>query len=280
MKTSIYFLALSCCMLLFACNNEEKVDAATRADAVEEEVAEVAENPICFSCMSIEQAADAYNYPLKLGSEELKNASPSDKIDKNQIPDNVLKTMSTKGLVQSLLTFPTILDWTFMDNYYNGFLQQTERITIFKELYSRNDAATCLLNIYKSFDQYACQGGELTMQTMDMLIAQPEIYTKFTDKEITELFETAINKIESLREVNEEGVLWWFGGDKYLFMGKIMYYVGYKPFVASVDANEYLLNYLEKTDASFLLSISQYGGPEKFHEFFMTHAKTFLDQRK
>ena len=280
MKTRLYIIAVLSGLFLFACNNE-KDEPKTRTDAVEEEVTETTENPICFSCMSIEQATDAYDYPLKPGSEAMKNASPSDKTALNQVPNEVLKTMSTKGLVQSVLTFPTIFDWGFSNySYYHGFLSLTEQITIFKELYGRSDAATTLLETYKLFDPYACQGGTLALQTMDMLIAQPEIYTKLSGKEVPELIKAAIDKIESQPEVNEEGVLWWFGDDKLFLMGRVMYHAGYKPFIDAVDANECLTNYLEREDTSFMSSVNQFGGPEKFQEFFMTHAKAFLNQGK
>lgn len=265
-------MAVSCCIFMFSCNSEKDAPTTTRFDN-EEDVKVTEDSGICFSCLSREQATDAYNYPVRSGS-------LSDLLELNQIPDAILKNIATKGLVQSLFTFPTILNWTF-NNYsaYGGFLQETESITIFQELFRRSDAATCLLDQYKVYDPYACDGGVLTLETFDMLLSLPEIYTKFTDQEITELFEAAISKIENQREVDEEGVLWWFGGDKFLFMGRIMYYVGYAPFVSAVDADEYLASFLEKPE-DFLFYDTSFGGPKQFHEFFMAHAKAFVDQRK
>ena len=271
MKTKLFFLTVGC-MFLFSCSNDKDVPTSTRLDGVEE-VKATEDAGICFSCLSREQATDAYDYPLKSGS-------ANDLLELNQIPDAILKNMTTKGLVQSLLTFPTLLNWTFSNSsIYGGFLLETESITIFPELFSRRDAATCLLDLYKVYDQDACDGGVLTLETFDMILSLPEIYTKFTEREVTELFEAAINKIENQREVDEEGVLWWFGGDKLLFMGRIMYHLGYAPLVSGVDADEYLTSFLEKPE-DFHFYNSGPCTPERFHEFFMTHAKAFLNQRK
>jgi hypothetical protein len=266
-------------MLLFACSSESSekdAPTSTRTDLEEEiNVSTDDTSDICFSCLSREQATEAYSFPATSGS-------GSDLLELNQIPDAILKNMTTKGLVQSLLTFPTILNWT-LNNYsaYGGFLLETESITIFPELFKRSDAATCLLDLYKVYDQYACDGGVLTMQTFDMILSLPEIYTKFTDKEITELFEAAIDKIENLHKDERDGddVLWWFDPYKYLFMGRIMYYVGYDPLVASVDADENLVNFLEKPE-NFFFYDTGLCTPERFHEFFLTQAKAFLNQRK
>lgn len=270
MKTKSFFLAFLCCMFMFACSNEKDAPAITRLDN-KEEVKATENAGICFSCLNREQATEAYSFPATSGS-------GSDLLELNQIPDAILKNMTTKGLVQSLLTFPTILNWT-LNNYsaYRGFLLETESITIFPELFKRSDAATCLLDLYKVYDQYACDGGVLTMHTFDMILSLPEIYTKFSEQEKKDLFETAINKIENLRKDEKDGedVLWWFDADKYLYLGRIMYSSSYSPLVESVDADEYLSSFLEKPE-DFHFNNSGPCTPERFHEFFMSHAKAFL----
>ena len=271
MKTKLLLIGMMLAGLV-SCSGDKDAPTTTRLDKEEVKVTE--DSGICFSCLSREQATEAYKYPVTSGS-------ASDLLELNQIPDAILKNMTTKGLVQSLLTFPTLLDWTF-SNYsaYGGFLLETESITIFPELFSRNDAATCLLDLYKEYDPDACDGGELTLQTFDMILSLPDIYTKFTEQEITELFETTINKIEKQGKDENDGddVLWWFSGDKLLFMGRIMYYAGYAPLVSGVEADEYLTSFLGKPEEFFFNNTTS--TPERFHEFFMAHAKAFVDQRK
>jgi hypothetical protein len=277
MKTQ-YYLAVFGCFFMFSCNNE-KEEPNTRSD-VKKEVATTSE--ICFPCTNIEAAADAYDYPLKAGTVEYGNTAPNERWLLNQVPEVTLKSMSTMGLIQSLLTFPGNHEWVFSNDIYGGFIYRTQNITICPELFSRSNAASKLLEVYKVFDQ-DCDLFFNAVLFIELLFAQPEIYTKLTDNEIIELFETAFDKTAYLEKITEpEETTGWYEPSKYLFFARIMNYVGYEPFVQRVFVDESLQHFLEtESDGDFLVTPSYFeGGYVKCRDFITSCAKDFVNKNK
>jgi len=65
---------------------------------------------------------DVYDFPVKQGTKEWGQFETIEKrIAALQIPDTVLTTISTEGLLETCLEFPYLTDILFCDNYQLGF---------------------------------------------------------------------------------------------------------------------------------------------------------------
>jgi hypothetical protein len=93
------------------------------------------------------QDADEWDYPVKPGSEVWKSFTTYEqKADALQIPDIVLKKMSTKHLAEVCVNYPMMGDWFFFDDpnvfinnlaqKFNGLCELTERSSCAEELIS------------------------------------------------------------------------------------------------------------------------------------------------
>jgi len=98
-------------------------------------------------------ANDAYDYPIKPGTEEWKAFETHDAMLKAcQIPESTLKSMSTKGLVETVLEYPLFGDIMAYDSIQQGFEAVASRFNGLSELLNRKDAGTELLAIYSKMN--------------------------------------------------------------------------------------------------------------------------------
>ena len=124
------------------------------------------------ACNSTIIAADKYIYPVKAGSAEWNAAgtwgigrfNPLDSIYKLcQVPTDILKTMSTLGLIQSLEDNPCLGNMLLRDNKILGRNEVLKQLNVSSVLNNRADAAINILNYYQSKDPNcsACLNSEL-----------------------------------------------------------------------------------------------------------------------
>ena len=98
-------------------------------------------------------ANDAYDYPIKPGTEEWKAfKSHDDMLKACQIPKSTLKSMSTKGLVETVLEYPLFGDIMAYNSIQQGFEAVASRFNGLSELLNRKDAGTELLAIYSKMN--------------------------------------------------------------------------------------------------------------------------------
>ena len=98
-----------------------------------------------------EGAMDVYEFPIKAGTEEWDQFESSiERIDALQIPDNILTTISTEGLLETCLLFPYLTDIFFCDDFQKGFEALTLEFNGYQELYKRNDLTDVLLKKYRN----------------------------------------------------------------------------------------------------------------------------------
>ena len=98
-------------------------------------------------------ANDAYEYPIKPGTEEWKAfKSHDDMLKACQIPESTLKSMSTKGLVETVLEYPLFGDMMAYSSIQQGFEAVASRFNGLSELLNRKDAGTELLAVYSKMN--------------------------------------------------------------------------------------------------------------------------------
>jgi hypothetical protein len=69
-----------------------------------------------------------------------------------QIPNDVLLSMSTAGLVETCVNYPLYRDYIRYDSYYSGIKMIERNFNGLRELYQRDDAASELVKFYQSIN--------------------------------------------------------------------------------------------------------------------------------
>jgi hypothetical protein len=98
-------------------------------------------------------ASDAYDYPIKPGTDEWKAFGSHEQMLKAcQIPEKLLHRMSTTGLVETVLNYPLAGDWWAYDSTEIGIKHVSEQFNGLSELLGRNDAGVGLIALYQTMD--------------------------------------------------------------------------------------------------------------------------------
>lgn len=126
---------------------------------------------------------DTYVYPINTESKEWAHLpSLEEKVAAVQIPEDVIKTISDTGLIETILQFPLLnLDaYNTEEIAYQHLSSQCNGIA---ELLIREHAGTALLEAYEAETE------QLRVRVLQLLLSQPEIQAKLSDTETEEVKE-------------------------------------------------------------------------------------------
>jgi len=99
------------------------------------------------------QVIDEYIYPIRPGTPEWADLSSyTEMLDAIQIPDSVLKKISTWGLVESCFKYPLYGDFAAFNNQVGYINDLILTFSGFRELLSREDAPKIILYYYRHWD--------------------------------------------------------------------------------------------------------------------------------
>jgi len=124
--------------------------------------------------------ADKYSYPIKNEIETWKKMTDDKRMNACQLPDDVLKSISTLGLIRSFLDVP--YPFSLLQGYssMNPFYASWSVIYAFNssiELLTRKDAVKSLITYYAAITLDCCEQTEFLyrLRTFECLFATPEI---------------------------------------------------------------------------------------------------------
>jgi len=139
-------------------------------------------------------ASDAYDYPIKPGTDGWKAFTTHDEmLEACQIPEDILKNMSTKALVETVLEYPLYGDMRAYDSMQQGFEAVASQFNGLPELLNRKDAGTELLGIYSKMNPQDIeenwgdiQKGAYTFSiaNVEILLAQNKILDNLTETQL------------------------------------------------------------------------------------------------
>jgi hypothetical protein len=105
---------------------------------------------VCTNVYGQYDGKDAYRFPISPGSKEWNEIqSIPERLSKLQIPDELLKTISTRDLLETCLRFPYLSDFLFSDDYQKGIHSLFKKFNGFNELLKRSDLTDNLIAKYK-----------------------------------------------------------------------------------------------------------------------------------
>ena len=207
--------------------------------------------PGCSQQSSI--ADDAYNYPIKPGTEEWKALGGHDRmLESCQIPENILKNMSTKGLVETVLNYPLLFDMMAYNSIQFGYDQVVSKFNGLQELFNRKDAGIELFARYRTMDPTAIdddwtlvEKGHYTFgfQHIEVILAQEPILKNLTSVQRRDLLEECFIKYQGKQQLID--IYGKFGHESVIrLMGKILQQEHYASFTTKVSEDTTLQAFL------------------------------------
>jgi hypothetical protein len=196
---------------------------------------------------------DAYDYPIKPGTDEWKAFGSHDEmLQACQIPESILKDMSTAGLVETVLNYPLLLDYMAYDSRQYGLDMVVSHFNGLQELFNRKDAGTELLARYRTMDPAAIDNDwtdiekgsySFSFQDIEALLAQEPILTNLTEAQRQELLTEAIAKYQAKQQhaevygqYGQEGTVW--------LIGRALQQESYPPFEQKIQEDVTLQDFL------------------------------------
>jgi hypothetical protein len=159
--------------------------------------------------LTAQEKKTVWDYPVKPGTEEWKALSSHDEMLKVcQIPDKILKIITTKDLIVVCLNYPLQFDFYAYNNLLEGIKNVASNFNGLMELFERKDNAQYLFEmlktknaevtfIIKNKDVSILQQGELIVkQTLtEMLLSHENVITNTTYEQQKEIASVAVNNV-------------------------------------------------------------------------------------
>ncbi len=162
-------------------------------------------------CVENQGGATTFEYSLTPDMEEWGELNHGERVLALQIPQDILKTLETRELLDVVLNYPCFIDMIFYDTYQDGFQTVKTHFNGLQELFSRKDVASVLLLKYESIDinQMLCIGDIYTQFNellkvvyIETMLAQNEILSALNTEELSKL-STLTEKNYILQRKNE-----------------------------------------------------------------------------
>gem|GEM_PF-1033844 len=208
--------------------------------------------------------SDTYKYPIVPGTEDWKALqSLTEMVQACQIPNKELKSISTEGLLETLLNYPLILDYGAFNQQQDGFERIKSENNGFNELYGRTDlfdviferyelmSLNCDENLYPPFISEIPTPIQISFQTIEFFIIQDELLNEINSNQRIQIFESVFDK---LQEKKEHGFSEYNNLVSVAILGKIMIKESYMPFV-NISAENNIRPVIERIPSVFDFTI-------------------------
>lgn len=208
------------------------------------------------NCISMPSPSDTYVYPVRPGSSEWQLLTDGyQRIEACQVPDHLLKVMSTNGLVETCISHPLLVELIFSDLPGGGLQKTIEKqmsmFNCFGELQKRSDAGKCILARYLSM--YPCcvensqtDAGEFanSYSEVEMIFSQTNFLEQLSSTELFELIQKAL--VTYTEKVKYDNYYSWIYGmnTTALLTARSMICFNYKPFILEVEKSPYLKRFV------------------------------------
>ncbi len=111
------------------------------------------------------------------------STSKKERVDMCQIPEDILDTLSTEALIDTVLDYPFFNDIYFFNSLQDGFENLKAQFNGLNELLNREDVGQKLLNKYESVDAEMDENLFL-LSNIEILLAQPEVQNTLDNNEL------------------------------------------------------------------------------------------------
>lgn len=207
--------------------------------------------------MNMDRPVDTYQYPITPNSEGWTMLPSGDAMIKAlQIPQNILASMSTQTIIQSICEYPMLFNIFHRAEYQADFVDVLEN-NASQELLLHKDAGRCLLkriellNIDKMDHIYDLVYPRL----LELLIMQPAILEQLNGEDKIQLINLVLEK-EKIIE-NASTLTLTYSEITWILVAKVLMAANYTPFVQAVKADKSLQIFVE--GIPFVTYMGEYG---------------------
>ena len=166
--------------------------------------------------LALNNINDAYDFPVKPGTAEWKALNIQERLKVCQIPEPLLKKISTAGLIGTVLNYPFY--WANILTANSGLQQAFSDMAAYfngiQELLARKDAGSELLLKYRSIPPPKKEATDMEIgdylfycYSFEILFAQDVIRAGLTEAQLKAMKKELLAKYETRRELNEAGGL-------------------------------------------------------------------------
>lgn len=200
--------------------------------------------------------ADAYEYPITPGTKEWKKLkSHIEMIEVSQIPENLLETMTTEGLLETVLNCPIIGDIIAFVPYQNGYNSVFRNFNGLQELSNREGLSQIILDKYYELNNTRIPENEsrgikfiLKIVGIEMIISQDYIIDNLNVEQKIFLLRETIKRYESTND--GLGYSTSFKKSSFNIIDKVLLSLNYKPYIELLSLDE---------NQNLKLQVSQFG---------------------
>ena len=204
-------------------------------------------NAAKIEAMNMERPAGSYDYPVCPGMEEWSVfISTWQMVSTVEIPEDMLKEMSTEALMQGIWEYPFFFELpTSSFSLQHGYEALLPYINIGREFLSRDDAAECLYHRYEIVN-VAHEGAIILARSLEVMLAQDVYLAKYNDEQLKKLIEMVYkNDIIRYGENSnvETGIM---RSCSWFLIGRILRHIGYEPFLNILENDALMQIYMDE----------------------------------
>ncbi|MCC8095356.1 MAG: hypothetical protein LIP05_08365 [Tannerellaceae bacterium] len=195
-------------------------------------------------CMNMPRPEGSFDYYLYPGMKEWSLFKyTSHMFTTSQIPESLLKDMSTQAVIQAIWEYPFFFELltSIRDNYEFNFQGTIGYTNAYQELITRPGVGPCLLERYRPMDFIGAS--VLHPKNFELLFCQYDFLAQLSNQEKIEVVSLAFEK-EFIRrkyygQISGTAEITWF------LIARTMHSARYAPFMKEVEEKENLQMFLE-----------------------------------
>jgi len=167
--------------------------------------------PVYIYCQS-PNIKGSYEYPVRTSSAEWKSLKDrSERVEVCQIPNTILKKLTTKQLLETCLHYPFMVDILAFNDVQMGFTKVASEFNGLQEFLRRKDNARALLDCYSKINPNSIHDSSLgrekgffllKMTYIEILLSQEEVLTNFSDVTKIIALEELVSKYEEKKAIS------------------------------------------------------------------------------
>ncbi|QGY46246.1 hypothetical protein GM418_22050 [Maribellus comscasis] len=207
-------------------------------------------------CISFPVPQDTYIYPVRPGDAEWNLLTDGyQRIKACQLPDSLLKTISTSGLIETCIDHPLLFELIFSDLQGGGLQTATEKMiksfNCLTELTERKDAGAGLLQRYTVMNPCCVESGlsepgefANSYSEYEMIFAQECFLEQLNQEELVKLLEKSLDTYNN-KVKYDNYFSWIYGMNTSVFLlARCMIHLQYEPFIQEVEKSYYVKNFV------------------------------------
>lgn len=200
----------------------------------------------------------SYDFPLKPGMEEWKKFnSGKEMLEACQIPEEILKNMTSQALAETCLNYPLFIDYLAINDEREGVRLMINNFNGLKELSGREDGSTELINVYKKIPILNSQSKVKTNQEslpyrtifLELVLGDNSFLNKMNTNDLVKLKTVVLEKYQE--KVDSQDIYSLYNTLRTLLLGaEVMTKqdsLTRKTKTANIDVSNFIKNYKNPT---------------------------------